>query len=34
MALKVKIPSKVVSGDKLFGSVSALDLLKAFNAGA
>ena len=32
MALKVKIPSKVVSGDKLFGSVSALDLLKAFNA--
>ena len=31
MALKVKIPSKVVSGDKLFGSVSALDLLKAFN---
>lgn len=30
MALVVKIPSKVVSGDKLFGSVSAVDLIKAF----
>ena len=25
-----KIPSKVVSGDKLFGSVSSLDLVKAY----
>jgi len=31
-ALVVKIPSKVGSGDKLFGSVSAADLLKAFDA--
>ena len=27
-----KIPSKVVSGDKLFGSVSSLDLVKEFKA--
>jgi len=32
MALKVKIPCKVGSGDKLFGSVSAADLVKAINA--
>ena len=32
MALVVKIPSKVGSGDKLFGSVSAVDLIKAFEA--
>ena len=32
MALVVKIPSKVGSGDKLFGSVSAADLVKAFDA--
>ena len=32
MALVVKIPSKVVSGDKLFGSVSAVALIKAFEA--
>ena len=32
MALDIKIPSKVGSGDKLFGSVSALDLVKAFDA--
>jgi large subunit ribosomal protein L9 len=31
-ALEVKIASKVGSGDKLFGSVSALDLVKAFEA--
>ena len=31
MALVVKIPSKVGSGDKLFGSVSAADLVKAFD---
>ena len=31
-ALVFKIPSKVGSGDKLFGSVSAADLLKAFDA--
>ena len=29
LALEIKIPSKVGSGDKLFGSVSALDLAKA-----
>ena len=28
MALVIKIPSKVGSGDKLFGSVSAVDLVK------
>ena len=27
-----KIPSKVVSGDKLFGSVSSLDLVREFKA--
>ena len=32
MALVIKIPSKVGSGDKLFGSVSAPDLVKAFDA--
>ncbi|MGB2252656.1 MAG: 50S ribosomal protein L9 [Flavobacteriaceae bacterium] len=32
MALVVKIPSKAGSGDKLFGSVSAVDLIKAFEA--
>ena len=32
MALVVKIPSKVGSGDKLFGSVSAVDLIKAFES--
>ena len=30
MALEVKIASKVGSGDKLFGSVSALDLVNSF----
>ena len=30
--LEIKIPSKVGSGDKLFGSVSALDLAKALEA--
>ena len=30
--LKIKIFSKVVSGDKLFGSVSATDLVKAFDS--
>ena len=30
MALEVKIASKVGSGDKLFGSVSSADLVKAF----
>ena len=28
----MKIPSKVGSGDKLFGSVTAMDLVKAFEA--
>ena len=32
LALEIKIPSKVGSGDKLFGSVSALDLAKALEA--
>ena len=32
MTLVLKIPSKVGSGDKLFGSVSAPDLVKAFEA--
>ena len=32
IALEVKIASKVGSGDKLFGSVSSLDLVKAFEA--
>ena len=32
MALEVKIASKVGSGDKLFGSVSALDLVNSFEA--
>ena len=32
IALVVKIPSKVGSGDKLFGSVSATDLVKSFEA--
>ena len=32
MALVVKIPSKIGSGDKLFGSVSSADLIKIFNA--
>jgi large subunit ribosomal protein L9 len=32
IALVVKIPSKVGSGDKLFGSVSATDLVKSFKA--
>ena len=32
LALEIKIPSKVGSGDKLFGSVSALDLSKALEA--
>lgn len=32
MALEVKISSKVGSGDKLFGSVSALDLVNSFEA--
>ena len=31
MTLDIKISSKVGSGDKLFGSVSALDLAKAFD---
>ena len=31
MALDIKISSKVGSGDKLFGSVSVLDLAKAFD---
>ena len=31
-ALEVIIPSKVGSGDKLFGSVSAADLVKALEA--
>ncbi len=30
MAINIKISSKVGSGDKLFGSVSAADLVKAF----
>ena len=30
MALEIKIPSKVGSGDKLFGSVSSADLVKSF----
>ena len=29
MDLVIKIPSKVGSGEKLFGSVSAVDLIKA-----
>lgn len=32
MALEIKIPSKVGSGDKLFGSVSSADLVKSFEA--
>ena len=32
MALEVKIASKVGSGDKLFGSVSSADLVKAFES--
>lgn len=32
MALELKISSKVGSGDKLFGSVSSADLVKAFDA--
>lgn len=32
VALVVKIPSKVGSGEKLFGSVSSADLVKAFDA--
>ena len=31
-ALEINIPSKVGSGDKLFGSVSAADLVKALEA--
>ena len=30
--IEMKIPAKVGSGDKLFGSVSASDLVKAFEA--
>ena len=30
MAINIKISSKVGSGDKLFGSVTAADLVKAF----
>ena len=30
MALEIKIPSKVGSGNKLFGSVSSADLVKSF----
>ena len=32
MDLVIKIPSKVGSGEKLFGSVSAADLVKAFES--
>ena len=32
MDLVIKIPSKVVSGEKLFGSVSAVDLVKVFES--
>jgi len=32
ISLVVKIPSKVGNGDKLFGSVSAADLVKSFQA--
>ena len=32
MDLVIKIPSKVGSGEKLFGSVSALDLVKVFES--
>lgn len=32
MDLAIKIPSKVASGEKLFGSVSAADLVKVFES--
>lgn len=32
MGIEMKIPSKVGSGDKLFGSVSAADLIQIFES--